>query len=242
MQTFRIKAAPMLCFGKTNGHFTCKFNRIAKLAANYTGIAKKLDTYIGTGKMSERSMAALAVKIMMHTGIRVGNEDSAEGYVSKRTKEVIQTFGLTTLKREHVKVGKGKVRLEFLGKRAVDQNITITDATLCKQIERVYKQCKANTDFLPVSDYEVRKFVSKSIGKGFKPKDFRTLYANQLFSSLHVNAVRQPSPKTKSAAKKELAELIAQVASHLGNTPPMTKRAYLDARLIDHHLLTRYNA
>jgi DNA topoisomerase-1 len=239
MHTIMVNKQPLICFGTPRGQFNCKFNRIAKLAVMYDELERKLDSFINTGKITERSTCALAVKIMLHSGIRIGNNESAAGFFSKIKKDIAETYGLTTLKKEHVKFKRDKVVLEFVGKKHVEQRIEIKDKVIVHYLKRLYKHSTPDKVF-PISDYMVRKFVSISVGRGFVPKDFRTFYANLLATQKHLEIIKRDKPRNKSAAKKEVKEIITFVAEQLGNTPAITKRSYLDVRMLDFHLEKRY--
>ena len=76
--------------GKTNGHFKNKENRAQKLLIMWNDIEKNMIETIQSG-YAEQSLeyrCAYGILLMMHTGIRVGNEGSAEGYVPVRTEFV----------------------------------------------------------------------------------------------------------------------------------------------------------
>lgn len=148
-----------------------------------SNLTDKLDNFIEVVN-SERAQCALAVKICLHTGIRIGNEDSAEGYMTKPhpnqkgvKPEFRQTYGLTTLLKEHIRFVAGYVRFEFLGKKGVEQVIVIRDKKLVSQIKSLYVTSNSDT-LLEINNTQVRKFVKKSIGRQFMPKDLRKLFAN----------------------------------------------------------------
>ncbi|MEW5323906.1 hypothetical protein V2J23_18175, partial [Geobacillus thermoleovorans] len=83
--------------------------------------------------VSTRYAGAVALLVVISTGIRIGNEDSAEGYVSDLKysdnygKEV-NTYGLATLRQEHVHVRNGIVHFDFVGKKQVDNSFKLNPA------------------------------------------------------------------------------------------------------------------
>lgn len=228
------------------GHTTCKFNRAAKIARNAKNLVRKFDRFIDTTQTTLRNQCALAVKLMMFTGIRVGNEESANGYMTKphpmqkdQKAEFRQTFGLTTLLRKHVKVRGQYVVLEFVGKKGVQQKITIRDKKLVKQCKM--QLIRTNDDqFLTVSDADVRQFVKKSVGWSYKAKDFRTMYANTVATQEVLSVIRRDLPQRKKDFRAEQKSICENVAAKLGNTPGISKRAYIDPAILQLHEQLRW--
>jgi DNA topoisomerase-1 len=220
------KAIPFIG-GNAKGHFSNKWNRAAKLNNMFPELEVKLQGILERGyqKKSESYRCAVACLMMMHTGVRVGNERSAEGYISKRKDALgreIQTYGLTTLKPKHVRAGK----LRFIGKREVAQLITIP-ALLRKDVERLASD-KGETVF-NLSLYQLSKFVKTYVGRNFSPKDFRTVVGCRIASE----EVAQLRPwSTKSEMKKQVRTVCEKVALQLGNTAAIAKKAYINPEIL----------
>lgn len=231
MNTVTIDKKKIALLRSDKGHYGDRFNRIVKLAKNYYELLTKFDGMIERGQQNNTEIfqCALACKLMMLTGIRIGNEDSASGYVSKR-KDVgtISTYGLTTLKKSHVKKLKNKIVFEFIGKKGVAQKITITDSLTRQQI--ICALDNANDTLLYINDYSLRKFVKKYVGSDFIPKDFRTLRANIEAQLLLNNFSKSTKVTTKKQLKSECKQIAEHVSTVLGNTPAMAKRAYIDPK------------
>jgi DNA topoisomerase IB len=255
-----INHEEILFFGNPNGHYksgdriVSKFNRTAKLAQNYNELISKFKSFIVSGTKSKRKNCAYACLLMFYSGIRVGNEASAEGYTTKvkgLEGQQVQTFGLTTLKPEHVmfeeicdadddtRVYK-TMYLDFVGKKSVKQYITISDPFLIEWGEFFYKQNKEKETWLDISSYEITKFVKKYIGRKFVPKDLRTVKANLEAYKIHRDILTRPLPQKKSEVNKETKEIVERTSEYLGNTPQICKRAYIDNRLLNYHIKQRY--
>lgn len=219
------------------GNFSDKQNRAVKLAMMFEELSDKFDGMISRGGFtSETARLALACKLMLYTGIRIGNEGSAEGYMtkphpnSKVKPQFVQTYGLTTLKREHVYVKGRKVFFMFLGKKHVDNTFEI-GGTLAKQMRTFLKLYSDDTLF-GISAYQLTKFVKRYVGQGFKPKDFRTLRANMLAYEMYEEISDRELPTTKKDRNAELKEVAAYVAEFLNNTPGVCKASYIDGDLL----------
>lgn len=223
-----------------------KFKRTVKLAVNFMQLTQKFDGMIYRGSyVTDKARCALACKLMMHTGIRIGNESSAEGYMtkphpnSKKKPEFVQTYGLTTLLPEHCVVDvNGDVHLNFLGKKQVENSFTVT-GELAMQVRETLKTVEEGETLLEVTVRDLTSFVKKHVGHQFTPKDFRTMQANMhAFEKLQEICGRE-FPSTKSEYNKEVKEIATYVSEHLNNTPGVCKASYIDPYLWDYLAVAR---
>lgn len=214
-----------------------KHNRMVKLAVQFEELSEKFDRMIEKGDyVTDTARCALACKMMMYTGIRIGNEGSAEGYVtkphpnSKKEPEFVQTYGLTTLLPEHVLVKGRKVYLNFIGKKQVENSFTLT-GELAKQVKEVLKTVEQGETLFEITEYELTKFIKKYVGRRFTPKDFRTLRANMYAWEKYTEICKRELPSTKTEFNKEIKEICTYVSEHLNNTPSVCKVSYIDGDL-----------
>lgn len=222
-----------------------KFNRMVKLATRFEELSDKFDRMVSKGNyVTDMARCALACKMMMHTGIRIGNEDSAEGYMtkphpnSKKEPEFVKTYGLTTLLPEHVMVRGNRVRINFIGKKQVENSFTIT-GDLARQVKEVLRTVEDGETLFEVTEYELTKFIKRYVGRRFTPKDFRTLRANMCAWDKLSEIVGREPPKTKSAFNKEVREVCEHVSSNLNNTPSVCKKSYIDGDLWEYMATVR---
>ena len=216
-----------------------KFNRAAKLLSKFNETSNKMDGYIKRGNgESLNARLALAVKMMMYTGIRIGNESSAEGYMTKpyeysdKKPEFVQTYGLTTLKPEHCrKVGR-YVFLNFLGKKHVENTFRL-EGLLAKQFKQVLAFAEEFETVFEISEYELTKFIKTHVGKQFTPKDFRTMRANMFAWEKYQEICERELPTTKKERNAEVKEICQYVSQKLNNTPGVCKTSYIDSYLWD---------
>jgi len=234
METIKTKAhGAISVFATSRGANTNKFNRSAKLLKMFDALDSKLDGIIQRGRatLSEQFRCAVAVKMLMHTGIRTGNENSAEGYHSKIKRSVVKTYGVTTVLGIHA-TGSGKfIDLNFLGKRQVEQSYRVTNPKIVAPLRLLMQTVEENEVLFGISHYQLTKFVKKSVGKQFMPKDFRTLYANINAWKAYEVIAKRPLPINKREFNSEIREVTEYVAEILGNTPSITKKSYIDDML-----------
>ena len=247
MITIKINNEDVTFFGNVNGSYKSnnkvisKFNRIVKIAQNYNKIYSKLINFL-KGKNELKSRLSFACLLMFESGIRIGNEKSSEGYISKvkgYEGQEVQTYGLTTLKPEHIKFENDKLYLDFVGKKLVDQLIEINNPLLIEYGKKFYELNKNKETWLSINDYELTKFVKKYFGRKFIPKDLRVLRANITGFNVSKDIMLRDKPLKRREAKAELKEICERTSEVLGNTPQICKKSYLDSRLLSHHLEER---
>lgn len=183
---------------------------------------------------------ALALKLIMMHGFRVGNEGSAEGFERHASKKIEKTYGLLTLLPKHVVVKDNMAKIVFRGKKSVLQNITVKNKSLIDGLKHFKDRAKQDEPILGMTNYELRKYINKTIGAQYSPKDFRTMRAN-IEAKIKSDEIlkRKNLPTNKSEIKKEINEVLDHVASELGNTSKVAKRSYVDDNVIMEHLYNR---
>lgn len=228
----------------TGGNYQNKFNRAVKIAVQFESLVEKFDRMVSKGKgVSEQARLALACKLMMFTGIRVGNEDSAEGYVtkphpnSKVEPKFVQTYGLTTLKPEHIIIAPRKVCLNFIGKKSVENSFRLT-GKLAKQIKYLYDNNNTDTLF-DISAYKLTKFIQTYCNRHLTAKDFRTMKANMCAYEMLQEIDQYEIPTTKRELASEMKSITVFVAENLNNTPGVCKASYIDPKFWEYAIKLR---
>lgn len=225
---------------KRGSHNKDKFARADKIAREFETLHDKFMRMAEKGSFtSVQAQHAIAVLLMMHTGIRVGNESSAEGYMtkphpnSKVEPKFVQTYGLTTLLKSHVLVDRKKhsIYINFLGKKSVENSFRIgTRSDLGYAFGELLDATNppSKVIFSEVTPYTLTKFIKKSVGVAFSPKDLRTMRANLVASVAFVAA---PPPRTKKDVKEAIKMIATATSEALNNTPGVCKKSYIDNRL-----------
>ena len=249
-ETYKIGKQQITFFGKAKGANNNKWNRVNKLASQFNELDEKLTGFIMRGSYtSEHARCALALKLMLWTGIRVGNEGSAEGYMtkphphSKAKPEFVKTYGLTSILWEHVIIPlqAREIALNFVGKKQVENAFVIRGEVKHLFYEYAMKIPRDQKQVFNITAYQLTKFIKRYVGKQFSPKDFRCLRANiEAWSKYQEICKSGSAPKTKSEAKAEVKSILEHVAEKLNNTPGVVKRNYVDDGLHDYVIEERY--
>ena len=183
------------------------------------------------GLPRERVLAAV-VLLLEKTGTRIGNEEYARDNSS---------FGLTTLRDRHARVGTKRIRFSFRGKGGKAAEVEISDARLARIVGRcqdlpgqeLFAYLNEEGEVRSVGSADVNDYLREISGHDFSAKDFRT-WAGTLLAARAL-ARHEPST-TPAAAKREVVRAIEQVAEWLGNTTAVSRKAYVHPGVIDAHL------
>lgn len=239
MEVVNIGGKQYTIFGKLHGANDNKFNRAAKLAHNFNILERKFTQVVENNPITtDISRYSLACLMLMFTGIRIGNEDSAEGYQTNpnphqknAVSQFVQTFGLTTLKKEHFISYSDRIEILFLGKRYVDNSFTIKEPVLVQAINRLLEANKTNDGYLfGITDSLLTKFIKSNVGQQFSAKDFRTLKANlEAWSFLDTIS---PMFMTKANKRSQMSSLFTYVSNKLNNTAACAKKNYVSPQIL----------
>lgn len=231
---YDIKGEQIPFFGIENSSMNVKWNRIARIGKNYNSWFLEMENFIRENKSfptTKNYNFAVAFLTIMETGIRVGNEDSAEGFYSEYKEEgkrvLAHTYGLTTLEPRHIEVVNGKVRLDFTGKKHVQNTFQLNQklSDLTRPI--------IESGYDPVynmEEGELTRFIKSKTSKHLSTKDFRTFRANVLAFQF---SKKQSEPTTKKERREAISATLELVAEQLNNTKGVVKSSYVDPELLD---------
>lgn len=157
---------------------------------------------------------AKVLYVIDKTGFRVGSDRETGG--DKKA------YGASTLVASQIKIDGDKVRFSFIGKKGVRITQSVEDHRLATMLAprvaaggRIFQ-----TDYAKVSGY------MRQVGGGdFKIKDFRTWHG----TNMAMQAMRGiAKPKNEREYTRAVKAVAKEVAGHLGNTPSVALRAYID--------------
>ena len=187
---------------------------------------------IGTAELTEPRILALAVRLLDLGFFRIGSEDYTERN---------ESYGLTTMLREHVTVGEHEVVFDFIAKSGRRRVQAIADAE-ATAILAALKRRRSGAQLLAyraadgwhdVSAEQVNSYIKQASGGDFTAKDFRTWNATVLAA---IALAGGEAPPRRAARERHVKAAIKTVAAYLGNTPAVCRASYVDPRVIDRFL------
>lgn len=181
-------------------------------------IVKELKASINPN--TDKGQAALILYIIYKTGLRIGSDTD--------TKADQKAYGVSTLLSKHVKFLAGnKVKLEFIGKKGVENSAIINDSIIYDALKKL-KGKAYSTKLFKVNGNYVRNYLA-SIDDRFNIKDFRTLKAYSV-AQKEIEKRKGPAPDEKTFLKWQ-REVGDKVAKELGNTRTVAINDYINPAL-----------
>lgn len=163
------------------------------------------------------------------TCIRIGNKK----YFDKN-----ESYGLTTLKKEHIKLSKkGFISFKFKGKHEILQNIKFKSDKITQFLkyqrtcpgEWIMNYKNSSSEYFQVSAQDLNTYMQETTkSEEFSCKDFRTYGANVMFIEC-LNKLH----KTDTPFQKKINIALEETAEKLGNNKATSKKAYVMERIID---------
>ena len=101
----------------------------SRSATALPAIRKRIEEDLKLPGLPKNKVLATIVKLLERTCMRIGNDE----YVKQN-----ESYGLTTLQDEHVKVDGSKMRFKFRGKSGQQQDIELEDPRIAK----IVKKCR----------------------------------------------------------------------------------------------------
>jgi DNA topoisomerase I len=216
-----------------------KHERVLEIAQQLPDVRDAVvEAITGRGLTRERVLAA-AVRLLDLGMFRVGSEQYAEEN---------GTYGLATLRREHVRVRGERVFFDYTAKGGVDREIELVDKPTAAVVrELLARPEEAGEELLgywvddpagegpawhDVSSTEVNAYLKEVSGAEITAKDFRTWNATVLMAA---RLAETPAPKSRTARKKAVRAAYVMVSEQLGNTPAVCKASYVDPRVVDRY-------
>jgi DNA topoisomerase IB len=209
-----------------------KHQRVLEIARGLPDIRDAVVAALqGEGLTRERVLAC-AVRLLDLGAFRVGSEQYAEDN---------GTFGLATLRRDHVRVRGEKVSFAFTAKGGQERELEVIDEPTAAVVRELTRRPEETGEDLlgywlddgewhDVSSAEINGYLKEISGADFTAKDFRTWSATVLMAA---TLAERPPPKSKTARKKAVKSAYEDVAEMLGNTPAVAKASYVDPRVVD---------
>lgn len=209
-----------------------KFDRMLAFAKTLPELRRRVEADLAQPGLSREKVLATIVRLLELTLVRVGNDEYAKSN---------RSYGLTTLRERHVRFDGSTVRFHFRGKSGVTQQVDIHDRRLAAIVRKLV-EIPGQELFEYVDDegaphsvhsQDVNDYLREATGGDFTAKDFRTLAATVLCAA--ALAALDPCT-TQKDARDNVNAAIKAVASKLGNTPAVCRKAYIHPLVIDEYL------
>ena len=206
-----------------------KYDRMAAFGRALPKLRKRVAADLSRRGLPREKVLAAVVSLLELTLIRVGNDEYAK---------TNKSFGLTTMRKRHLKLASGGAVFEFVGKSGKKHKTGFRDRRLarivaaCQELrgQRLFQYLDDEGQRRAIESDDVNDYIRAACGDDFSAKDFRT-WAGSL-AALEALSL-SPKPETKTEAKRTLNTCVKAVAGLLGNTPAVCRAAYIHPKVLE---------
>lgn len=187
----------------------------------------------------------IIIYILRTYHFRIGNEK----YLIENN-----SYGITTLKKEHIKFfpRSNKFKIEFIGKKGILNSYTDDNKKINKILHELINHSgdgflfkyKNNGEMQLITPEHINLFFIEKYNSNITPKVFRTWYAN-LHLLEHLEKLYKENKLQYRMNKQEINNVINEigeyVSSKLNNTSNISKKSYIDNKILKYVIKNPYN-
>src|SRR5213080_3137213 len=209
-----------------------KFDRLIRFAQRLPDLRAAMAEHMDKDLLDRERVSAIATRLINSGWFRVGTE---------RYARESRTFGITTLRKNHVRVRGQRISFQFQGKHRSVVRTTLVDAELAGSMgellalpggPRLFRY-EWDGGLCALTGARLNDYVRTYLGEEFTAKDFRT-WGGTLIAAVEL-AELGPA-ETEPEAKRTIAAVMRRVGAELGNTPAVAHSSYVSPAVIDQYL------
>lgn len=208
-----------------------KFDHILDVAARLPALRRRVAADLRRRGLTRERVLAAAVRLLDLGVFRVGCDEYAAGEDP--------TFGVATLRPEHVRARRGAVVLAFPAKGGVELVRRVEDPGVCAVLRDLRRRRRtadrlfaywAERQWRDVHSDDINAYLREASGGQMTAKDFRTWHGTVLAAARLAETGTQP---TAGRCRRAVASVMREVAELLGNTPAVARKSYVDPRVVE---------
>ncbi|RKT99468.1 DNA topoisomerase [Burkholderia sp. Nafp2/4-1b] len=205
-----------------------KYARMAAFGRALPRIRARVARDLALSGMPRDKIVATIVRLLDTTFARIGNAEYARENAS---------YGLTTLRKRHVTIRPGQVRLRFTGKSGIEHDVTVEDPRVGRIVRRcaelpgheLFQYLDDDGARHSIGSADVNDYLRDAAGAEFTAKDYRTWAGSVQALAL----LRRIEHQGATHARKQIVETVRTVAEILRNTPAVCRRCYIHPVVLD---------
>jgi len=209
-----------------------KFDSMIRFAERLPDLRTAMVEHMDHVDLDRERVSAIATRLINCGWFRVGSE---------RYARQSRTFGITTLRKSHVKVRGKRIAFDFQGKHKTAIRTTLVDEELAEAMKELLAlpgdrrlfRYEWEGSLCTLTGARLNDYVREYLGEEFTAKDFRT-WGGTLIAAIAF-AERGPA-ETEAEAKRVIPAVMRRVGEQLGNTPAVARGSYVSPAVIDQYL------
>ncbi|CAN5638784.1 DNA topoisomerase IB [soil metagenome] len=208
-----------------------KWRRVLRTARLMPLLREATNEHLQRSGLGREKVLATVVRLICRAYFRAGSERYA---VDNRT------FGICTLSKRHVQVEGNNLVFRYVGKQRKDQRQVVADTPLVEVLEelqrqpgrRLFKYKAGPRGYRPVTAAAVNRYLRDVLGERCTSKDLRTFGGTVRAATILADI---GPPVSKADAKRNIVLACKLVAAELGNTPAISRTAYIHPAVLEEY-------
>ncbi|GIH76844.1 DNA topoisomerase [Planobispora longispora] len=202
-----------------------KFDRVLEMAERLPVFRERVAEHLKQPELTRERVLAAAARMLDVGFFRVGGES-------------YDSFGLATLRMEHVTCSAGRVVCAYPAKGGKHREVEIVDPDVCTVVTALHRtgqegellRYENGSGWTDVRSDDINAYLRETFECEVSAKDFRTWHATVLAA---VGLAVSSPVRSRNGRRRAVARVMKEVAGYLGNTPAVARASYVDPRIVD---------
>ncbi|WP_353508053.1 DNA topoisomerase IB [Intrasporangium sp.] len=212
-----------------------KHDRVLTLARRLPEARAEIGRRLRRSGLGRERVGATALRLLDAGLFRTGGEE----YESDNG-----SHGVATLAKDHVTVTGDVVSFCFPAKSGVEREAEVRDPALARAVGSLKRsrgpterllQYRDGDQWCELSSADINRDFKELVGDEYSVKDLRTWAATVLAAAAFAERGDGAPPSSERARKKVERDVMTLVSEHLGNTPAVARRSYVDGRVVEQY-------
>jgi DNA topoisomerase I len=209
-----------------------KFDRLIRFAERLPNLRTAAAEHMTHETLDRLHVSAIATRLINAGWFRVGSERYARDS---------RTYGITTLRKGHVRVRGNRLAFDFRAKHRTVVRTTLVDEELADAVRELLAlpggtrlfRYEWEGSLCNLTGARLNDYVREYLGDEFTAKDFRT-WGGTLIAAIAL--AEHGPPETEREGKRVIPAVMRRVGQQLGNTPAVARSSYVSPAVIDQYL------
>jgi DNA topoisomerase-1 len=208
-----------------------KWDRVLAYARVLPTLREVTNVHLKRPALDRDKVLATVVRLISRAFFRIGSE---------RYAVENKTFGIATLKKRHLEIRDNDLVFTYVGKRRKDQRRVVADTPLVEIIRellelpgsRLFRYRDEEGAVRDVTSRAVNRYIKDVLHERYTSKDLRTFGGTVRAATILADVGPAKSAREAHSNTVMTARL---VASELGNTPAIARKAYIHPAVFEEY-------
>jgi len=207
-----------------------KYRRLIAFTRALPALRKQVATDLARSGIGRERVLASMLRVVSLCFLRPGSDE----YASENG-----SYGIATLRRNHVQVRGSRVQFRFTGKSGQAQESEIGDRRVAAVVRallrqpggRLFRFRHEDGDLVDVRRGHINAYIKEVMGARFSAKDFRT-WAGTMICACALSRAGFDEDDSPAQVRAKIVAAVKETAAGLGNTPAVCRSSYIAPRLV----------